>query len=83
MFMSDRPLRIMERAITQLAGLSQAEVNSSLASEGCTSGEDLSLCMLSDIEQMLTEAPVVKRPKLSIIGSYIARGQTIEAGTMI
>jgi hypothetical protein len=72
----------MERVITLLAGLSQAEVNT-LASEGCTRGEDLSLCTLPDIEQMLSDTPVVKRRKLSMIGSYIVRGQTIEeAATM-
>jgi hypothetical protein len=71
----------MEKVITLLAGLSQAEVNT-LASEGCTSGEDLSLCTtLLDIEQMLSDTPVVKRRKLSMIGSYIARGQTIEEAT--
>jgi hypothetical protein len=32
---------------------------------------------------MLTEAPVVMRRKLSMIGSYIARGKTIEAVTMM
>jgi hypothetical protein len=71
----------MERVITLLAGLSQAEVNT-LASEGCTSGEDLSLCTLLDIEQiMLSETPVVKRRKLYTTGSYMARGQTIEEAT--
>jgi hypothetical protein len=70
----------MERVIRLLAGLSQAEVNT-LASEGFPSGEDLSLCTLPHIEQMLSEMPVVKRRKLSMIGSYITRGQTIEEAT--
>jgi hypothetical protein len=70
----------MERVVTLLAGLPQAEVNT-LASEGCTSGEDLSLCTLLDIEQMLSDTPVVKRRKLSMIGRYITRGQTIEEAT--
>jgi hypothetical protein len=70
--MSGRPLRNMERSITILSGLAPEEL-AALAEAGIVSGDDLSFITFTDIGEILGEASVVKRRKLSMIANYLAR----------
>lgn len=73
----------MERVITVLPALTTDEVNSLAGQDGIRSGDALTIVTFPDITEILTEASVVvKCQKLSLIGSYLARGQTIEEATM-
>jgi hypothetical protein len=63
-----------------LSGFTTAD-NTALAAQGIANGEDLSAITFVDITDILGEASVVKRRRLSLIGSYLARGQVIDEDT--
>ena len=70
----------MESAIVTLTGLTVAE-GGLLATAGIRCGEDLSMVSFDDISDLLTEASIVKRRKLSHISAYLSRGQIIDDAT--
>jgi hypothetical protein len=72
----------LERSITILSGLTPEEL-AALAEAGIVSGDDLSFITFIDIGEILGEASVVKRRKLSMIANYLARGQTLSDATMM
>ena len=76
--MSTRPRRNMEIAIINLSGATAPEITL-LADEGIVSGPDLGLVTYEDLTQALPGSSLMTRRKLALIGSYIAKGNTVTA----
>jgi hypothetical protein len=72
----------MERGITVLSGMTTDEATS-LVAQGIVCGDDLTIVTFADITEILTDASVVKHQKLSLIGSYLALGRTIDEATTV
>ena len=70
----------MEQAIVNLSGITVAE-GAALTAAGIRHGEDLSMVAFEDISEIMTGASIVKRRKLTHIGSYLARGKVIDDAT--
>ena len=75
--------RRLKQAIVNLSGLTTAE-GAALTAASIRHGEDLWMIQFGDISTIMTGASkVVKRRKLSRIGSYMSRGQVINDATIL
>jgi hypothetical protein len=73
----------MDRVIRALLGLDGPE-HDALVASGIVSGEDLSMVTYDNIMDALPDGTsIVKRQRLSIIRQFLARGQAIDAATMM
>ena len=70
----------MEIHIVNLSGATTAEI-ALLGVEGVNNGSDLSILQPGDIHKILLGATITKIRKLTAIGEYIARGQSVTATT--
>ena len=66
----------METTIVALTGASAPEL-ALLATQGVTSGQDLSMITYVDIITILPNSGLLTRRKLSLIGQYIGKGQNV------
>ena len=72
----------MEPTITTLTGATPAEL-AELGTQGVTSGQDLSIITYYDITAILPGSGLLTRRKLSLVGEYTGRGQTVAPATTI
>jgi hypothetical protein len=78
----NRPRRTMEPTITMLTGATTTKL-AELGVQGVTSGQDLSIITYDDITAILPGSGLLTRRKLSHVGEYIGRGQTVTPATTI
>jgi hypothetical protein len=72
----------MEPTITTLTGATSAKL-AKLGAQGVTSGQDLSIITCDDITAVLPGSGLLIRRKLSRVGEYIGRGQTVTTASTI
>ena len=72
----------MEPMITTLTGATTTEL-AELGAQGVTNGQDLSIITYDDITAILPGSGMLTRRKLSHVGEYIGRGQTVTPATTI